>query len=194
MNELFRNLVCGALAAMFATPMAFAQTVATLAPPNAIATYPMGVHGNAIVGSYVDGIVGGTHAFSLSPQGTYTEFAAPEADPNAGTVAVAIDDAGIVSGYFYDVRGIKHAFVRFVNGQVVTIDVPGAPFPDFRDTAFVAVNGEGTGIGYYIDYQYIYGGFARTPGGAIILIDVPGSTQSFPKAINSKRGNSRPVR
>ena len=70
MNDLFRHLVCGALAAMFATPMALAQTVATIAPPNAIETYPMGVHGKAIVGSYVDRNVGGILGFSLSPQGT----------------------------------------------------------------------------------------------------------------------------
>src|SRR5262249_16580051 len=60
--------------------------------------------------------------------------------PNAGyTAATNINDAGTVTGYFFDAGGQIHGFVREQSGRIIVIDA----IPNARDTEAVGTNVRG---------------------------------------------------
>jgi hypothetical protein len=69
------------------------------------------------------------HGFVRSPDGKFTSFQAPGADTNArdfsGTLPNAINDAGTITGVYYDVNNEEHGFLRSPEGQFTTFDVSG---------------------------------------------------------------------
>jgi hypothetical protein len=64
----------------------------------------------------------------LQAQGEITSFDAPGAGTGSfqGTFPQQMTAAGRIVGYYRDNNGMNHGFVRSVQGQFTTIDVPGA--------------------------------------------------------------------
>jgi hypothetical protein len=57
-------------------------------------------------------------------QGTFITIDAPGA--YQGTYASAISAAGDITGYYQDINGVVHGFVRSAHGRMTTFDAPGA--------------------------------------------------------------------
>jgi hypothetical protein len=102
---------------------------------------------NTAVGFYVDG-AGVTHGYTYSiPAGT---FSVPINDPNAGTgpgqgtTAAAINNGGLIVGFYMDAAGVTHGFAD--NSGFSTIDPPGA-----MATVLLGVNNAGLAVGDWID-------------------------------------------
>ena len=82
-----------------------------------------------------------------------TTFDAPGAGTGSGqgTLSEGISDLGITYGYYIDVSGVAHGFLRFPNGGFDTFDVPGAGTAAGQGTFAFSLNPEITLAGYYID-------------------------------------------
>lgn len=82
-----------------------------------------------------------------------------EFDPagSSGTYATALNDRGVIAGYYQDGTGLAHGFVRKSGGNFVTFDVAGAAgtFPN-------SINRGGDIAGWYTDASGTYHGFVRT--------------------------------
>ena len=63
---------------------------------------------------------------STARAATFTTFDAPGAGtgPGQGTFAASINPAGAITGYYLDVNGVFHGFLRAPNGSVTTFDAP----------------------------------------------------------------------
>jgi hypothetical protein len=113
------------------------------------------------------------HGFLRGRDGKFTHFQAPGADTTAGsfngTIANGINDLGEVTGYYFDVTGSAHGFLRSVTGQFKTFDVPGSA--GFTDS--VAINLEGAVVGYYLDASSQFHAFLRKPDGTFVSFDGP---------------------
>jgi hypothetical protein len=105
----------------------------------------------------------GTHGFVRTPDGKFTNFDAPDADPVVGcTCPSAINDLGVVAGYYIDTSGFSHGFLRSPDGKFTTFDVPGV---GGYGTIPVALNLEGAVVGYYADSSSSAHAFLRRPDG-----------------------------
>jgi len=97
--------------------------------PNAPFTLPVAIgHFGEIVGYYDDADYI-SHGFVREPDGTITTFDAPGASlvRDSGTVVQAMNPAGQIVGYFYDVTNnisTVHGFLRNADGTFVSLDVP----------------------------------------------------------------------
>jgi hypothetical protein len=114
------------------------------------------------------------HAFLRSPDGTFTVFDAPGAgtgtgDPDAllGTHGWSINNKGEISGNYKDANNVWHAYLRAPNGDITTIDAPGAgnspgqgTFYDYVNFQFFyALNSAGTYTSGYVDENNVSHGF-----------------------------------
>lgn len=132
----------------------------------------------AIVGSYTDASIV-PHGFLRNPDGHILSFDAPGAglgaNLNQGTVALSINDLGVIAGQFEDPNDIFHGFVRYPDGFFTTFDAPGAGTGANQGTIAEAVNLAGTVAGYYVDEGNVSHGFIRQRDGAILSFDAPGA-------------------
>lgn len=102
-----------------------------------------------------------------------------------GTIPLAINAAGRVTGYYIDSNFNAHGFSRDVNGKVTTFDAPlasticpfGATYPN-------GINAAGEVTGYYYDSTCNPHGFLREQNGAFTVVDVPNFIGTFPVTIN----------
>jgi hypothetical protein len=110
-----------------------------------------------LAGYYFDG--NAYHGFLRTNTGKLTYFEAPRAGKgySQGTVALGINAAGTITGYYVDSNNIVHGFVRSSNGTTTDFDVPGATqtFPS-------AINKTGQIVGFYLSNSG-YRGFVRRP-------------------------------
>jgi uncharacterized membrane protein len=119
-------------------------------------------------------------------------FDAPGADTTpgdfSGTFATGINVWGNITGYYQDVNGTYHAFVRNANGKFSTFDAPGADTTpgDFNGTLPSGINDLGVIIGNYYDVNGNGHAFVRTPNGKFRVFDVSGvgGFGSTPIAVN----------
>jgi len=138
----------------------------------------------AIVGTYTDANVV-PHGFLRTPGGDFVSFDAPGAglgdNLDEGTVAVAINDFGVIAGQFEDANITFHGFIRYPDGFFVTFEAPGAgAVPgQGQGTLAYSLNLEGTTAGVYIDASGVQHGFVRSPFGKITGFDPPGSTSTM---------------
>ena len=131
-------------------------------------------------------VLGGTQTSQLSSDaplnddsGTYITFDAPGAVN--GTLALSINPAGAITGYFNDVNRIGHGFLRTSDGTITTFDVPG----DANGTYPAAINPGGAITGRYCDINHVCPGFLRSADGTITTFDVPGEVHGvYPSAVN----------
>lgn len=100
------------------------------------------------------------HGFERSPGGAFTSFDAPGAGTNGGegTVAFAINTAGVITGPYTDSSGVEHSYVRAANGTITDFDPTGS-----TQTEAWGINTPGDVVGYYTDANTVVHGFLRTP-------------------------------
>jgi hypothetical protein len=128
-------------------------------------TYPSSINDFGVVtGSVIDtNFV--YRGFVRSPSGKITTFDAPGADTTPGsyngTVPNSINDLGEITGYYADVSGLVHGFLRSANGKFTSFDVPGSGGVTFP----LALNLQGTVVGYYLDPNSLVHAFLRRPDG-----------------------------
>jgi len=192
------------LFAVLAIPAAsHAQQVITFDAPNSgtnqfIGTEASGINiWGTIIGDVTDNS-GGTHGFVRSPWGQFAEFDVPGASTApgynclylaGGTCPIAINDFGVVTGYFGDANGAWHGFVRTPEGKITVFDVAGASTSAGEGTFVQAINNFGVIAGFYDDENNLAHGFLRTPDGRIETFEDPaagtGAFQgTFPESIN----------
>jgi hypothetical protein len=156
------------LAALAMTVPANAQQIITFNAPNAGTGAGQGTEATGInsfgtvTGSVTDNNFG-THGFVGTPEGKFTNFDAPGANPIVGcTCPSAINDLGVVTGYYVDTNSVSHGFLRSPEGKFTTFDVPGA---GGYGSSPIALNLEGAVVGYYTDSNYSFHAFLRSPDG-----------------------------
>jgi len=154
------------LAALATTVPVNAQQIITFNAPNSgtianAGTQATGINFlGAVTGNLTDNNYG-THGFVRTPDGKFTDFDAPGADPVSGcTCPTAINDLGVVAGYYIDANGLSHGFLRSPGGQFTKFDVSGSSgsFP-------LALNLEGVLVGYFTDSNGAFHAFLRSPNG-----------------------------
>jgi hypothetical protein len=137
----------------------------------------------AITGYYLDAN-NVFHGFLRSPKGTFTNFEAPGSDTNPndfnGTLPNAINDAGAITGAYYDVNSVGHGFLRSPEGAFVTFDVPGGS----QYTNPIAISLEGAVVGYYANQNGVVGAFLRRPDGTFETWSGPGAQATGAYNIN----------
>jgi hypothetical protein len=138
-------------------------------------TFPKGINLLGTIGGWTNDANDVSHGFLRTPDGTFTTFDAPGSDTNPadqrGTTVTGINDLGATSGYYQDVSGVFHGFLRSPNGEFTTFEAPKKAF-------FIPVgtlNLEGSIVGYYLDSNYLYHAFVRTSDGKFKTFVGPGS-------------------
>jgi hypothetical protein len=156
------------LAALAMTVPANAQHIITFNAPNSGTIANTGTQATGI--NFLGTVTGnltdnnyGTHGFVRTPDGKFTDFDVPGADPVLGcTCPSAINDLGVVAGFYIDANGLSHGFLRSPGGELTTFDVSGSggygSFP-------LALNLEGAVVGYYTDSNDAFHAFLRSPNG-----------------------------
>jgi uncharacterized membrane protein len=136
----------------------------------------------AITGYYLDAN-NVFHGFLRSPEGTFINFEALGADTTAndfnGTLPNAINDAGAITGIYYDVNNVGHGFLRSPEGAFTTFDVPGSIF-----TNPIALNPESAIVGRYVDESGVTHAFLRRPDGTFETWSGPGAQTTGAYNIN----------
>jgi len=112
-----------------------------------------------------------------------TKFDPPGAGTAAGqgTFAQQGLNSGAIVGYYVDADGMAHGFVRSVNGNYTTFDVPGA-----AGTQAFGINDEGTVVGWWFEPpasngSSVYHGYLRDKHGNLTYFDVPGAGPYIPQ-------------
>jgi hypothetical protein len=117
------------------------------------------------------------HGFIRAADGKITSFDAPGAGLgaglNQGTVAISINDLGIIAGQFEDPSDVFHAFIRFPNGAFTTFEALGAGTGAEQGTLAYNVNLSGATAGVYYDESNAEHGFVRSVSGKITTFDPP---------------------
>ena len=137
-------------------------------------TFASGINNfGVITGSFVD-VNNVNHSFLRFPDGKIVTFDVPAADQTPGsfngTAAQAINDAGVVTGSYFDASGEGHGFLRNLEGKITTFDVPGS---GGSGTTPIALNLEGTVVGFYMTSDFVFRAFVRSPNGKITTFAGP---------------------
>jgi len=170
-----------AAATLAISVQASAQQLITFDAPNSgtgvyQGTAPSGINGSGAITGYVIDNSNGAHGFVRTPDGRFTNFDVPGADPILGcTCPMAINDFGVTAGYYIDSNLIQHGFVRYPDGKFATFDAPGAgAVPgSYQGTWSAVINNFGVVAGSFDDDNYTNHGYVRTPDGKIATYDDP---------------------
>lgn len=192
-------------AALAMTAQAHAQQLITFDAPNSganpyVGTEAAGINLRGTIVGDVSDNNGGTHGFVRAPEGGFTEFDVPGANPSpgynclygvGGTCPSAINDLGAVTGSDGDASGVVHGFVLAANGKITTFDVPCAGTNAGLGTFAQSINNFGVVAGYYFDPNSIAHGFLRTPDGKISTFDDAAAGTgpyqgTYPESINDR--------
>ena len=95
-----------------------------------------------------------------------------------GTFASTINDAGEITGYYWDSSYSPHGFVRDASGTITSFDPPGSGW-----TEPTSINPAGEITGWYRGLRGDHG-FVRDASGTITSFDVPGSRETVATSIN----------
>ena len=99
-----------------------------------------------------------------------------------GTIALGMNDFGVITGYSLDSVGVAHGYVRSANGRIASFDGPAAPA---TGTYPSGINKFGTVVGTYDDSNGLTHGFLRQASGTITTIDVGSGGETAPWSINA---------
>lgn len=117
-------------------------------------------------------------------------FDAPGADLKPGdyngTYPSAINNWGVLTGWYIDSNNVYHGFVRSPDGIFTAFQAPGAATTPYNGTTPFTINDLGVIIGNYTDASGFNHSFVRTREGKFTSFDPPGvgGYGSFPVAIN----------
>ena len=132
----------------------------------------------AVTGYYLDAD-NVYHGFLRNPDGKFTTFEAPGADTQAGdfngTLPNAINDAGAITGVYYDANNEGHGFLRSPEGKFTTFDVTGGTI---GTTTPIALNLESAIVGFYEDQNGVFQPFLRRPDGTFEMWSGPGACEA----------------
>ncbi len=154
--------------------------------PGAVDTGLLGINdlGDS-VGVYDLGDLSTNISFSMI-RGAFTSFEDPAAAPMQ-TAAEGINTIGVISGFYSDLGGNRHGFVRGIDGVFHNFDFPGADFTDCTK-----INNLGQVVGGTLTNfplrGYILATSSGTPGlpptSAFLSFDYPDSRNSSLHGIN----------
>ena len=204
MNKLLRLLAVCLMGAFATCSIASPRVFETVDYPGAVATYPVAIVGDVIVGNYLDAN-SVSHGFALS-EGAFTSVDVPDAGSGArqGTFPIGMSKDMAIAGSYIDSNNVTHGFSRSRAGAITHIDIPGAisqyippiggiplPVMGAAGTQVNGINEVGQIVGSYRTSPYPEFGFLRgflwSQGGEITLIDIPGvEFFTVPSAINEK--------
>jgi hypothetical protein len=119
---------------------------------------------------------------TFDPQGSGTAA-------GQGTYAQQGLNSGTIVGYYVDADNVNHGFIRSVNGNYTTIDVPGA-----AGTQAFGINEKGTVVGWWFEPNGVgscpkekvicYHGYLFDKKGNFTYFDVPGAAPFLPQAVS----------
>ena len=137
-------------------------------------TYPSGINNfGVIAGTYTDAN-NVNHGFLRFPDGKFVAIDVPGADMTPGsfngTAAQAINDAGVVTGSYFDASGEGHGFLRNAEGKFTKFD---APDLGGSGTTPIALNLEGAVVGFYMNSKLVFRAFLRSPDGRVTTFAGP---------------------
>jgi len=142
-------------------------TYITFDVPGSSSTSVSGINlTGTIAGSYCDAV--GCHGFLRRLNGAFTTFDVPGTFD--GPYVTAINDAGVITGAYFDENFVSHSFLRSPNGTITTFDAPGAVY----GTISWGINLEGATTGFYFDEDFVDHGFVRSRSGDITTFDILG--------------------
>jgi hypothetical protein len=145
---------------------------------------PKGIAALAFLCLCVPSAVGGPLGAPLEPRGaaetdasvpnTFITFEAPGGGTGMleGTVAIAINAEGVVTGFYYDASRAGHGFVRAANGTITDFDAPAAGTSKNQGTFPIGINAAGEIAGLYLDASNVYHGFVRAAGGTLTSFNI----------------------
>ena len=111
-----------------------------------------------------------------SPSGKITTFDAPD---GVGSTFVCeetcLNPEGAVAGYYADVNGVRHGFVREPDGKITEFSAPGAGTSAGQGGGSASITALGVITGYFFDSDNVPNGFVRTPDGKLTTFNVSGS-------------------
>jgi hypothetical protein len=142
-----------------------------------LGTFPAAINDlGEITGNYNDATPAqAQHGFVRTANGTVISF-----DPAGSqlTSPDAINDEGVIVGYYTGPDGNNHGFIRTRTGVITTFDaVVDSPY-----TQPNAINDLGQVAGTYVDENGGNHGFLRDSNGVLTTIDAPGATAENPLA------------
>ena len=108
----------------------------------------------------------GVWALSATAQAK-ARFTTIDPSGSISTTAIAINDGGVIAGYYEDGSGRTHGYVRGADGTITTFDPPRS-----RYTEALAINTAGAITGFYLPHDSENRGnkgigFVRAPDGTI---------------------------
>jgi len=106
----------------------------------------------------------------------FAEIDVPASNGN-GTLPIAVNLEGTVTGWYWDASGVTHGFVRCADGKITPFDAPGAGTNpnNFGGTIPVGINNLGAVAGYQNDENGVSHAFIRTADGKYKMFDAPGA-------------------
>jgi hypothetical protein len=201
----YAKLIQKSINRLFLTPLALlfvltmtgqanAQQIITFEAPNSgtganQGTESTGINLEGTITGNVTDNGNGTHGFVRTPDGRFTNFDAPGANPVVGcTCPLGINDLGMVAGYYIDTNSVYHGFVRTPYGQITPFDAPNSGTGTNQGTDPAGINLEGTITGNVTDNGNGTHGFVRAPDGRFTNFDAPGANPvvggTYPNSIN----------
>jgi probable HAF family extracellular repeat protein len=141
-------------------------------PPGSIGTVVQSLNERGqVTGNYVAG--GAAHGFIWNKDGTYTSF---DPEESINTAPMNINASGDIVGYFEDVTGTLHGFLRYADGKFSMFNTPGANATNGLGTYPMAISDDGEIVGYYnAGPNKAIHGFVRHADGTFTRFDPPGS-------------------
>lgn len=107
-----------------------------------------------------------------------------------GTVAVAINGPGTITGEYVDSSGVSHGFFRSLDSTFTGFDAPDAGNTLYQAILPSAVNGDGAIAGSFTDSANLNRAYVRDPGWIVYGLDPPYCTSKpirFTSSIRSSR-------
>jgi len=133
-------------------------------------TNPRGINDRGVVVGQADRI-----GFLRRATGIIKTFSVAGAST---TLPVAINNNGVIAGYYYDSSDLTHGFVRAHDGTMTTFDVPGG----FDHVTVTGINAAGDVVGT-ANNNAAYLAFVRKHDGTFAVFNPSGCPQAFGAAI-----------
>jgi hypothetical protein len=136
-------------------------------PPGSTFTVPVSIGSAGVVAGYYIDANDVSHGFLRARDGAFTTFDAPGAgigtNYNQGTLALGINPAGVITGFYVDANNVAHGYLRARDGAFTTFDAPDAG-ADYNGGTFAeSINPAGIITEHYYDASYVGHGFLRIP-------------------------------
>jgi hypothetical protein len=148
-------------------------------------TFVTGLASGDIAAGYVVDNSNADHGFVRAKDGSFTMIDIAGASTK-GTHVLCMSANATAGGYYWKSRGVAHAFLRDLAGNISTFNARNAV-----STVVQGVNSKGFAVGYWLPAKGAPHGFVRTPLGHIVTFDAPDagtapSQGTFPTGINDK--------